>query len=137
VGDAVWLLLALPPWFFANLGDPTGAGLLTAVPAAGALSLFIGFLLAVRRPSRRLLAFLLPFGGSEALVAAAGFGRGDVPDPTAILLAFLGVQLALSIGLVIFARGSLRAALALAIFSIGYAAFAAFVAAMAFPDRWV
>jgi hypothetical protein len=114
-------------------------GLLTAIPALGTVCLMLGIGLALVRGRRSLLLFLIPLIASEAFVALAGMMRGDFRGETAnpILLGFLAAQLIVSAWIVYRCRAALPAALLLAIFSISYALFAAFVAAMSFSDDWL
>jgi len=137
MNDAIWLLLAVPEWYAESIADPLGAGPLTLIPACGLVCLAAGIVLAVRQRSRASLLFLIPLLLSEAFVAAAGALRGQVSSPTFILLAFLGVQFVLSAGLAVRLSGARAAGLLLGFFSLSYALFAAFVAAMAFTDSWV
>ena len=137
--SALWLVLALPAWYFATLTSPFSAGALTLVPALGAISLAAGVVLAVKSRQRRLAIFLIPFAFSEVLVAVAGALRGQVDGFTAnaILMTFLAMQVGFSGWLVYRLKGARTAASALAIFSITYALFGAFIAVMSFADTWL
>ena len=84
-----------------------------------------------------MLLFALPFLASECFVAFAGWQRGQVPDEGWINLGFLAAQLTLVIVLIVYAKGARGPALALSVFSLSYALFAAFVASMSFTDNWL
>jgi hypothetical protein len=91
------------------------------------------------RRERKLVAFLIPATASELLVAIAGALRGKLTEGAADvpLLLFIGLQLALATYLVRMTEDARRAAIFLALFSVTYALFAAFVAGMAFADTWL
>jgi len=146
---AVWLPIALPLWYlvaFLALAAPLAAGPLPLVPAAGTLSLGVGLFLAKRERQPELLLFLAPFALSEVLVTVAGLMRGLVREgqgsPALVqlvnagLLVFVAVQIVVCACLIYRLRAR-SAAIALAIFSLTYAIFAAFVAGMAFSDSWL
>ncbi len=137
--NAVWLLLALPLWYFVTLGDPLGAGPLSAVPVFGTICLVAGLILGLSERPRRLFLFLIPATASELFVATAGAMRGQLPGESShpALLLFIGFQVVFSGYLIYGLKGARWAAVALALFSVSYALFAAFVAAMAFSDRWL
>jgi len=137
MGNAIWLFLALPKWYFTTILDPFGAGMLTAVPAVGVLCLALGLVLAIFHRSPRLWLFELPFLASEGFVVFAGWQRGQIPSAGWLLLAFLGAQLALAVGLVAYAKRALMPAIAFALFSMSYALFASFVAGMSLADNWL
>ena len=132
-------MVALPSWYFETILNPLAVGPLTAIPAFGAMCLGIGVILALIGRERRLLLFLVPLAISEILVALAGALRGDVPESAGgpILLVFVIAQSLFSIYLVYRMKGARWAASALALFSLTYALFAAFIAAMAFTDSWL
>ena len=141
MNNAIWLLAALPLWYFSAVTVPFSAGALTVVPALGALSLAIGAVLGVIQRRRRLLLFVLPFAFSEILVAVAGVMRGHVPvTGDAVLnvglLVFFAAQIAISGYLIYSIKGARASAAALGVFSVSYAAFGVFVAAMSFTDNW-
>jgi len=139
MGNAIWLFLALPQWYFSAIFRPFAEGLFTAIPSLGIVCLAIGIILGVigRKPS--LLIFLFLPAMSQALVAAAGLMRGtlryEAYEP--ILWAFLLLQVTVAGYLVYRLKNARPAAAALGIFTISYAFFAWFVAAMAFGDTWV
>ena len=72
MGNAIWLLVALPTWFFAVIAKPFAAGLLSAIPFFGILCLGAGAVLGAVRRQWQLLLFLLPVGLSELVVGTAG-----------------------------------------------------------------
>jgi hypothetical protein len=139
MGSAIWLLRAVPEWYFETLLDPLGAGPFSGIPALGALALIAGLVLAAMRRRKGLLLFLVPFAASEALVALAGAMRGRVgPSPAGwITLVFLAAQLLFCLWLLWRLRGARAPAAAFTLFSLTYALFAAFVAGMAFGDTWM
>ena len=137
MGNAIWLLLAVPKWYFATLASPFGASYFSAIPAFGALSLFVGLGLAFVFRSYKLLYFFLPFLFSEALLVFAGIFRGHVQDPNPINIPFLVAQFGILVYLVFRLKGARLPAVLLAIFSFTYALWAAFVAAMSFTDIWL
>lgn len=147
MANAIGLLVAVPLWYLLTVGFPLAAGALTLVPAAGTLSLGLGVVLGAIRQRRDLLLFLLPFALSEILVGVAGAMRGQVrigeADPALVdlvhggLFIFMAVQVAISAYLVYLLKGARSSAIALAIFTVTYAAFAAFVATMSFSDTWL
>lgn len=139
MGNALWLILALPQWYFSSLLTPLAAGPLTLAPAVGALAFIAGVVDGVAIRQRRLFLFLIPFVFSEALVGIAGLLRGAAGGTASnfALVIFLVTQAALSGWLVYRVKGSRIPAAALAIFTLTYAAFAAFVATMSFSDTWL
>jgi len=137
MGNAAWLFRVLPEWYFPTIFDPFGAGVLTVIPAAGTICLIIGLMLTAMRPSPRLWLFLLPFLWSEAFVGFAGWQRGQFPSAEWLILTFLGAQVALAIGLVVYSKRAWMPAIAFALFSLSYAFFASFVAGMSFADDWL
>ena len=139
MGNAVWLFWAVPTWYFSTLLKPFSAGALSAVPAFGAVCLAIGAVWGIRRRKANLLIFLLLVAASQALVVVAGVMRGSLRGGAGqpILGTFLLLQVAIAGYLVWRLKGTRWAAAALAIFTSSYAAFAAFVAAMAFSDDWL
>jgi hypothetical protein len=139
MGNAEWLFLALPEWFFSALLSPLGAGPLSAIPAAGAVALIVGIVLGVLKREARLLSFAGPFVASQIFVAVSGLMRGRLMNDPAgqFVLAFLLVQLVGCCVLIYWIKGSRLAATSLTAFSVSYALFTAFVATMAFTDSWV
>ncbi len=83
--------------------------------------------------------FLLLPVASQVLVVVAGFMRGSLREEAnqPILLAFLLLQIAVAAYFVFRLNGARLSAAALAVFTVSYALFAAFVAAMAFSDTWL
>lgn len=143
MGNAIWLLTALPSWYFEAALAPLSAGVLTIVPALGVLALIVGVILGGIKRQRELLWFLTLFGASELLVVVAGFERGQVRANgtesflNTFFLSFLAAQLAVSGYLTYRFKEARASALALSLFCITYAAAAAFVAAMSFTDSWL
>jgi|CXWL01.1.fsa_nt_gi hypothetical protein len=139
MGNAVWLLLVTPEWYFETLFDPLSAGALTLIPAIGTLCLIVGFVAGIRAKRYVLLAFILPFVASELFVAIAGLLRGRLSTATtnSVLFGFLFTQVVLIGFLIYISRGARVSAALLSLFSISYAFFASFVAAMAFTDTWL
>jgi hypothetical protein len=139
MGNAVWLIFALPQWYFGALLAPLGAGPLSTIPALGACCGLAGLALGIRHRDTRLLWFVAPAVASQVLMAVAGFFRGQFRgEPADIALClFLIAQLAAALYLVYRLNGLRLAASLLAVFSISYSLFAAFVAAMAFSDDWI
>jgi hypothetical protein len=86
-----------------------------------------------------MLFFVIPFVLSEFFVAGAGALRGQVHGSVAsvTLLAFFALQVVVSGVLIYLSRGARASASALAVFSITYAAFGAFIAGMSFSDDWL
>lgn len=118
---------------------PLSSDPLTLVPAVGLTGLVVGIALGAMKRNATLLLFIIPALLSELLVGVAGLFRGQMRgDPTDWLIgAFLIVQLLLCSYLIWRAKGARIAAAPLAIFSMSYAAFATFIAMMAFNDTWL
>jgi hypothetical protein len=141
VGNAVWLVRVLPGWFFdgclALFGGESNPILI--VPFAGLVALIAGVVWGLLRRNARLLLFLVPPILSEAHVAAAGFLRGRLRGAGGdwASLGFLAAELIVCLGLIVWIRGARLPAALLALFSISYGLFAAFVATMAFRDSWI
>jgi len=137
MGDAIWLTMALPTWFFQTIRQPFGAGLLTMIPAAGIVCLVIGVLIGAIRRQPKLFAFMTSVFASQALVAVAGFWRGQLNEPGIVLNAFMLLQLLLVIYLIYRLEGARLAALFLGAFSMAYAFEAWFISTMSFRDIWL
>lgn len=141
MANAIWLLLALPTWYFGAATVPFSSGALTLVPAIGSLSLVLGVIIGSIQRRRELLWFLALFAMSELLVVIAGMMRGLVnPMSGALnvwLYVFLGFQCALAGYLIYRIKGARASAAALGVFSFTYATAATFVAAMSFTDTWL
>jgi hypothetical protein len=143
MGNAVWLFCAVPTWYFSTLLMPFGAGMLSAIPASGAVCLVIGAVWGIIERKANLLVFLLLIVASQALVVVAGFWRGSLRGTTneltlqTLLGIFLLLQIAIAGYFVWRLKGARWPAAALAIFTSSYAAFGAFVAAMAFSNDWL
>lgn len=134
----VMLFWLLPFWYLdAALNIPKEPfGLIVSV---GFICLLIGCIWGVVIREKRLSAFLLPFAASQIFVAISGFMQGKVAEPMAslVLLSFITLQLAGAGYLIFTLKGARLPATLLAIFAMSYAAFAAFIAAMAFANDWI
>jgi hypothetical protein len=136
IQNAVGLFKALPYWFFQFPGsvDP-----ITAVMYIGQISLVAGIFLMIWHRRWELLVFLIPVAICQALVAIAGFLRGQLsgeitsPIQSAVLL----LQLLIIGYLVYRSRGMRLAATFLGLFCVAYSLFAVFVAGMSFRDTWL
>ena len=139
MGNALWLFQALPEWYFSAAAHPLSAGLLSAVPALGTVLFAVGLALGFIAREPRLLFFLIPFALSQFFVATAGVLRGQLPGTSTMLpqLLFIAVQIVLVTYLIYCVAGARRAAVALAAFSLTYAFFASFIAAMSFSNVWL
>ncbi|MFA6124138.1 hypothetical protein [Sphingomonas sp.] len=139
MNSAAALIFALPQWYFGMLLAPLGAGALSIIPALGACCGLAGLVLGIWHRDARLFWFTAPAVASQALIAVAGFFHGQFRgEPSDITLClFLIAQLAAAFYLVYRLDGRRLAALLLAVFSLTYSLFAAFVAAMAFSDNWI
>jgi hypothetical protein len=139
MANAIGLMLMLPSEYFEMIQAPLSAGMLSFAPAIGVTSLIAGIVLAIARPAKALLLFLIPVGFSEAFVAFAGLMLGQFPRDTGtpIILGFLAVQLVLSAWLVHRCRAALPAALLFATFSLTFGFFAAFIGGMALANDWL
>lgn len=139
MGNALWLTLALPAWFFSAIAQPFQGGTLTEIPALGVLCLAAGLVRGLFQRRLDLLWFAAPVIGSELFDALAGFFRGHVAAPVAnpATLAFLVAEGAVALFLVVRLKGARWAASGLGLFATSYALFAAFVASMAFSDSWL
>lgn len=147
MADALWLLLALPLWYASSLMAPLAAGPLSLVPALGVACGVGGAVAGLVARRRGLLLFLIPFLLSEGFVALAGLLRGVGQGTgqeggfglgTRLALAAFGLaQLALLFWLARVNRLAPLALVLLAVFSLTYAAFGAFVGLMAFDDSWL
>ena len=139
MGDAVWLFFGLPRWFFWNLVDPFSAGPLSLIPFVGIVCLFVGATLGVCKRAGYLWRFGLQVLASQVLVAFAGLLRGalDTAQTQIVLGSFMVLMLGWSLFLVYKAKGARIPAISLAVFSLSYAAYAAFLSAMSLTDDWL
>ncbi len=139
MSDAVRLFLGLPQWYSFNLLDPFAVGPLSIIPFVGIICLALGVAWGAWKRQRFLWRFGFPFLASQALVAVAGFLRGDLESSKAVfvLAPFMLVILGWSAFLVYKARGARIPALLLAVFTLSYASYASFVSWMAFTDSWM
>ena len=121
IGNAVWLLRALPGWYFSQ----------APFSAAESLCLVVGVVLGISRRRLDPLLFLTPVLLSECYVAVAGWFRGQLcgssPLAWTVEGGFLLAQLCLIFLLVYRLKGARLAASGLALFRISYALFAALV----------
>src|SRR5690349_18277919 len=97
MGNALWLFGALAQWYFSALAMPFAGGLLTAVPASGAVALAASVILALFRRETGVIWLTLGVMLSHALVFVGGLMRGMLDNNGLVTLPFLGMQLALSI----------------------------------------
>jgi hypothetical protein len=139
MNNAFWLILALPEWYFATLLAPLSASYLSLVPAVGVVSFVVGTGIGIYRRNRGLWLFLIPFVLCEALVAFAGFNRGEIREAvsTPILLSFLALVVAISVWMIWRFKNARLPAVLLSVFTVTYALFATFIASMAFSDSWL
>ncbi len=139
MGNAIWLFFALPVWYFSTIAAPFSAGMLSAIPALGIVCLIFGVVCGTLKRRLDLSMFLVLPAASQALVVVAGLMRGSltvqVSEP--MLATFVLLQIAFAGYFVFRLKGARLPAVALAIFTSSYAFFAAFVAGMAFADRWL
>jgi plasmid stabilization system protein ParE len=140
IGNALWLVSALPVWYLSPISNPLAAGILSLIPFAGSLALVGGAIVGIlqRRPSL-LLFGVSPFI-SECYVAIAGALRGELPGDLGMVPAsiFAVVQAAFLIWFLKYRLKEGRLAVfALSFFCVSYAFFALFVGAMAFADSWL
>lgn len=135
-GDALWLILVTPQWYFSSITEPFSAGVLSVIPSLGIVCLPVGIALGVRHRDQRMLLFCAPFVLSVLYVGVAGLLRGALPISWGgfVLYGFLGLQLLLTAWLIYRLWHDLPAATMLGTFSMTYAFFAGFVASMAFTD---
>jgi hypothetical protein len=139
MSNAIWLSLSLPKWYFQTILTPFAVGPLTMIPAAGVVALAIAVVMSSVRRRRESLWFFATAAASQLLVAIAGLLRGKVEDEASnpLLLGFLLAQLVFC-GWRIWRSDKARVeALLLSLFTLTYALFAAFIAAMSFSDTWL
>ena len=137
MADALWLNTILPQWYFMTIIAPFGAGVLTAIPASGIVTLVAGVILAIMRRERFVLFALLPVAAAHLYVTVAGFFRGQLPDSSFLFSGLMLVELLFVGALILYARHSKLAAALLGWFCLTYSFFAAFIGAMAFSDTWL
>jgi hypothetical protein len=140
--QALWLILALPEWYFETIfsliEQPDLTTSLFVTPVIGQLCLIVGVIWGCVRPHRALLLVAAPILLSELLVGAAGWFRGSLRDNSgSVLLPFLGVVLILVAATIWRARGARWPAFFLGLFALSYALMAAFVGTMSFSDVWL
>jgi hypothetical protein len=138
MGDAIWLFLAVPRWYFSSVLNPFGAGILSLIPSLGILCLLLGVIFGFIQRQKKLLFFLFPLSASELLAVIAGFYRGKVTDGGGIwMLLFIFAEILIAGFLIYRLKGARVLASLLAIFCVTYALFASFVARMSFSDSWL
>ncbi len=139
MNNAIWLIMAAPQWFFATVTNPFAQGYASAVPAFGAYFLVVGVVLGLYYARAKLLLFLIPLGLSIALIAAAGYMRGEFRDMVILepgMLGFVCVQALLAVYLAYKVEEARPAAAAFAVFSVAHSLFATEIATMSFLDAW-
>ena len=143
MGNAVWLFLELPRFFFTMALSPFMVGPhldpLTSIPLAGIICLAAGSILGIRKRAVILWKFGLLILTCQALVLVAGLLRGllDISVAQAVLLLFMLGILGWSALLIYRAKGVRFPALLIAVFTILYASAASFLSAMSFTDDWL
>jgi hypothetical protein len=140
IGNALWLVSALPLWYLSPVANPLGAGFLSLVPFIGSLALVVGAVVGILQRRPPLLIFVVSPFISECYVAVAGALRGQLRGNAGLVPAslFAVIQAAFLIWFLIYRlKGANLAASALALFCASYASFAWFVGAMAFADDWL
>ena len=137
---AIWMIWAVPLWYFQVLGQLSRGYLGYSLPAwIGIAGLVLGMTIAVRKRETRLLWFLLSLLLTQVFVAASGLFRGQLDGAPLQwgLSAFMFAQIGLIVFLVMRFKGARLAASGLGAFGLSYAWFASFFAAMSFADVWI
>lgn len=140
MGNALWLFLALPGWYFGNALPPWSHLILTGIPASGVAALVFGMLISLwGKWNSNLLWVVVSVAVSQVYVATAGFFRGQLVENSTDwpFFCFLFIQLAIIAVLLWRSWGNRIAAASLSWFSITYALFAGFISQMAFTDTWL
>lgn len=138
MGNAIWLAVAVPRWFFEGALRPFSAGILSLIVFIGTVCLLIGAICGLIQRHKKLLLFLLPLIASEILVIISGFYRGQVPSGGGKWMLVFLVTEALMAGFLVYRlKGARVSASFLAIFCVAYAWFASFVAGMSFSNIWL
>ena len=138
MGTAEWLFFAVPGWYFLTPFAFIGPWWLS--PAFGVACLAVGTVWGVSLRRLGLAGFLVLPASSQALLVVAGLMRGSMPDGTSlpmVLQTFLMLQLAGAVFLILRLKGARLPAIALAVFTMSYAHYAAFIAGMALTDLWL
>lgn len=138
MGQAAWLFYALTTWYFESLLNPFSLGLLTMIPVAGTICLFIGLVMGIWRRKPCLLWFSVSVVLSHAFVVLSGFFHGQLDDN--VLWPILGFVLLQLLTIVFSLRASKSAlipAILIALFCISYALYAWLIAAMSFTGTWL
>ena len=142
MGNAVWLTLAIPKWFFSTLLAPFAGGPLTLLPSAGSVCLGIGVFEAVRHRQWRLSLIAFSFLLSEVFGALSGLLRGQYTiqshqSPSILINTFLGSQLIINMFFLYWFKNARVSALFLVVFCLIYALFTLFVAEMSLQEAWL
>ena len=139
IGNAVWLICALPVSYFRAVTHCLRGAVSTSTPFIATLALSAGAVTGIIQRRRTLFLFLFPFVVSELFVAIAGWLRGQLRGNASLLpfYVFTVVQVALTAYLLYRVRGARFATLALTVFSASYAFWALFAGGMAFADDWL
>lgn len=137
--NVLWLISAVPAWYFSAIAHPLVSGIFTFIPSLGTVCLAIGIVRGFFPHGRALLLFLFSFLLSETYAAIAGslvgrFGGNASLLPSSL---FMLAQIALVISLVNRTRKARLGSAALAVFSLTYAFFTLIVGGMAFADSWL
>ena len=137
--NALWLISALPVWYFSAVSHPLQAGMWSFIPFLGTLGLVVGIFMGFFRRGRASYLFFLPFLLNEVFVAVAGFFRGRLRGNARLLPAclFIIAQIALTVCVAYRTRQARSASLALSVFSLSYSLIALLVAGMSFADSWL
>lgn len=138
--NVTWLMTMVPQWFFTSLMNPLQGGFTSMVPAVGAACFVLGALLSLFYWRRQLLLFLVPLALSLAVIAAAGYMRGEFDNLAIIepgMVAFVVMQALLAVMFACKAKTAWLPGIALAAFSVSHAMYAAKIATMALTDTWV
>lgn len=140
MGNAVWLFLETPEWYFNALGALfSGAHVFALNSLLGIVCFATGVIWGLVIKAERLMWFLISPVVSQGFVAFAGFFRGQIMEPWSgmVLWSFLALQAVLLFVFVNRARGARVPALFLTVFCLTYALFASFVSAMSMADSWL
>jgi hypothetical protein len=138
---AVWMLRMLVETYFLSFLKPFSDFFpLSLIGAVGTLALTVGVVACVRTGWRPLRLFALPVAFSVALIMLSSALWEQVRTDATINIitaVFLGGQLLAALFLVWLLRRAWLAAVPLAIFSMTFAVFAMFIAAMALTGNWL
>lgn len=137
--NGLWLLLALPAWYFEASLHPLRAGVLSFFPFLGTLGLLAGAAMGLLKRRSSLALFFPSFAASECYVAIAGLLRGQLRGNASLVpfCIFVLVQLVLVGHFAYRARRAPLAVLAFTVFLLSYAFLAWLIGGMAFADSWL